>query len=92
MIQNLFPDPTLESLASDLGRLLIERKQTCAVAESCTGGLIGATITAVAGSSAYFRGGVIAYENDVKIQLLGVSERVLLRRALSALKRLPQWL
>ncbi|MBN1306642.1 MAG: CinA family protein [Chitinispirillaceae bacterium] len=57
--------------------MLIERNRTCAVAESCTGGLIGAAITAIAGSSAYFRGGVIAYANDVKIRLLGVPERVL---------------
>jgi PncC family amidohydrolase len=48
-----------------------------AVAESCTGGLVGAAITAVSGSSGAFRGGVIAYENAVKITLLGVSEQTL---------------
>lgn len=46
-----------------------------AVAESCTGGLIGGAVTSVAGSSAYFRGGVIAYENDVKRDVLGVSQQ-----------------
>jgi PncC family amidohydrolase len=43
-----------------------------AVAESCTGGLIGARLTAVPGSSSYFSGGVIAYSNELKMSLLGV--------------------
>lgn len=43
-----------------------------AVAESCTGGLLGAAITALPGSSRYMRGGVVAYANDVKVELLGV--------------------
>jgi PncC family amidohydrolase len=43
-----------------------------AVAESCTGGMLGARITSIAGSSDYFAGGVLAYANHVKIQLLGV--------------------
>jgi len=42
------------------------------VAESCTGGLLGGRVTSAAGSSAYFRGGVIAYDNDVKRDILGV--------------------
>ena len=50
-----------------------------AVAESATGGLIGHTITQVPGSSRYFWGGVIAYANDVKMQLLGVRETSLIR-------------
>jgi PncC family amidohydrolase len=48
-----------------------------ATAESCTGGGIGARVTAVSGSSAYYRGGVIAYHNDVKRDRLGVSEETL---------------
>lgn len=52
--------------------LCIQKGWKLAVAESCTGGLIGARLTSVAGSSAYFSGGVIAYSNDVKMSLLGV--------------------
>jgi len=62
-------DETLEAVA---GRLLKERGKTVAVAESCTGGLIAARITDVPGSSDYFRGGVVAYANSAKEQLLGV--------------------
>jgi len=50
---------------------------TIAVAESCTGGLIGAALTSIDGSSACFHGGIIAYANSVKTKLLGVSPSVL---------------
>ena len=52
---------------------LIARGDTVAAAESCTGGLIAKRLTDVAGSSAYFVGGVVAYANEVKVDLLGVS-------------------
>lgn len=58
-------------------QLLGDRGWTLATAESCTGGLIGALVTDVAGASAIYRGGVIAYSNDVKVQALGVSEDTL---------------
>ena len=51
--------------------------KTLAVAESCTGGGIGAALTAVPGSSAVFKGGVICYCNEVKEQVLGVSKELL---------------
>ena len=62
-----------ETMSAAMGRLLTEQKATIATAESCTGGLIAELITDVAGSSEYFAGGVVAYSNDVKRSLLGVS-------------------
>jgi nicotinamide-nucleotide amidase len=56
---------------------LVAAGQTVAVAESCTGGLLGARLTERPGSSAYVRGGIIAYANDVKRELLEVPERIL---------------
>jgi nicotinamide-nucleotide amidase len=68
-----------ESLEQEVVRLLTERGLTLAVAESCTGGLIGHRITNVPGSSACFRGGVIAYHNDVKAALLNAPADILAR-------------
>ncbi len=65
------------SLEAVAGRMLAEKKLTLATAESCTGGLLGSRITNVSGSSAYYLGGVVAYDNRIKIQLLGVSEDTL---------------
>jgi nicotinamide-nucleotide amidase len=59
--------------------MLEERGETLAVAESLTGGLLGATLTDVAGASRVFRGGVIAYATDVKASLLGVDADLLAR-------------
>ena len=59
-------------LPTALGRELAAAGLTIGCAESCTGGLIGHSITRVAGSSAWFRGGVVAYSNDLKTSLLGV--------------------
>jgi nicotinamide-nucleotide amidase len=53
-------------------RQLIEAKRTLACAESCTGGMLGARLTSVSGSSAAFLGGIISYSNEVKERLLGV--------------------
>ncbi|MEZ5360534.1 MAG: competence/damage-inducible protein A [Candidatus Zixiibacteriota bacterium] len=62
-----------------VGALLIERGQTLAVAESCTGGLLGGRLTSTPGSSDYFLGGIIAYSNEVKIRRLGVSSEIIER-------------
>jgi len=60
-----------------IGRLLAKKGLTLAVAESCTGGLIGDRITDVPGSSRYFVGGVIAYSNAAKSKVLGVRTQTL---------------
>jgi nicotinamide-nucleotide amidase len=61
-----------DTLESVIGRQLLARRATLAVAESCTGGLVSDRITNVPGSSAYFRGAVVAYHNRVKTDQLGV--------------------
>jgi nicotinamide-nucleotide amidase len=66
-----------DSLAAVVLELLRRRGDTLAVAESCTGGGLGAALTAVPGASAVFLGGVIAYANAVKEQLLGVPRPLL---------------
>jgi nicotinamide-nucleotide amidase len=66
-----------KSLEKVVGELLAARKQTLSTAESCTGGKIAQMITSVAGSSAYFMGSVIAYDNSVKRNLLGVPDELL---------------
>jgi nicotinamide-nucleotide amidase len=63
----------MESMAARLGKILKRQGAKVAVAESCTAGLLGGAITSVPGSSAYFRGGVVAYDNDIKRDILGVA-------------------
>jgi nicotinamide-nucleotide amidase len=53
---------------------------TIGVAESCTGGLLGGRLTAIPGSSAVVRGGVIAYHNDIKVERAGVDPSILAKR------------
>ncbi len=67
------------SLSCELGELLKERNYMLATAESCTGGNISATITAVPGSSEYYKGSIIAYSNEVKMNLLQVKEQTLIK-------------
>jgi PncC family amidohydrolase len=71
------PDPEIFALAQLVGERLVKRQMSIAVAESCTGGMLGAAFTEVPGSSRYFLGGIIAYSNASKVVLLGVSEVIL---------------
>ncbi|MDI6793365.1 MAG: CinA family protein [bacterium] len=64
---------------SAISQILRERKLTIGIAESCTGGLISHQFTNIPGSSDYFRGGVVAYSNEVKIKVLGVRPEVIQR-------------
>ena len=57
--------------------LCVEKKVSIATAESCTAGLLAAKITSIPGSSSFFKGGIIAYQNDIKINHLGVSKSVI---------------
>ena len=65
---NTSSDADIEALAA----LCISRGLQCAVAESCTGGMLGEHVTRLPGASRWFAGGVIAYDNRVKTQLLGI--------------------
>jgi PncC family amidohydrolase len=67
------------NISQRLGKILVKKSMTLAVAESCTGGMVGGVITAVPGSSRYFAGGVIAYDDRIKRRVLKVP-RSLLRR------------
>ncbi|MEH2295757.1 competence/damage-inducible protein A [Nostoc sp.] len=62
-----------DTLGSVVGQLLRASKETLSVAESCTGGGLGQMLTEISGSSDYFWGGVISYDNSVKVGLLGVN-------------------
>lgn len=72
---NVVPDP----LAVRIGELLNKRAQTVGTAESCTGGLLAGTLTAVPGISQVFEGSVVAYQNRVKEHLLAVEHEILVR-------------
>jgi nicotinamide-nucleotide amidase len=61
-----------ESLEEVVGMYLVMKRKTVAVAESCTGGLVAERLTRVAGSSAFFLGGVVCYSNELKTRLVGV--------------------
>jgi nicotinamide-nucleotide amidase len=88
-----------ETLAEVIGRMLLKNGQSLAVAESCTGGYISHLITSVAGSSGWYKGGITAYSNEIKQNLLdvsakslekhgAVSEQVVLEMAAGARKKL----
>ncbi|MFH1562955.1 MAG: nicotinamide-nucleotide amidohydrolase family protein [Nitrospirota bacterium] len=66
-----------ERLEEVVGYLLYLRRLTIAVAESCTGGLLSNKITDIPGSSLYYRGGIVAYDKEVKINLLNIQPEVI---------------
>lgn len=81
LLEQIIPDHIFgynnDTLSAITGKLLTAAGTMVAVAESCTGGYIAHQYTAVPGSSAYFKGGVVAYSNDVKMNLLGVKSETL---------------
>jgi nicotinamide-nucleotide amidase len=62
-----------EPLEAAIGRLLLENQASLSTAESCTGGYIAHLLTSIPGSSAYFKGSIVAYDNQVKTKQLDVS-------------------
>ncbi|HNX86560.1 MAG TPA: CinA family nicotinamide mononucleotide deamidase-related protein, partial [Bacteroidales bacterium] len=83
-LQSLIPDYLFgqddDTLEAIIGRLLTQKGQTLATAESCTGGYIAHLITSVPGSSNYFKGSIVAYANDIKENLLFVSPETILKK------------
>lgn len=65
------------NIAQAVAKLLIDKNLKLSVAESCTGGMLGAYLTEMSGSSAYFEGGIISYSNDVKSQHLNINSDIL---------------
>ena len=67
----------MEKLVQQIAAALLAKDRAVATAESCTGGLLGAALTALPGSSAWYLGGVVAYANSLKTRLLGVPPETL---------------
>ena len=70
-------DDAVQQASESVGRLLTDQKLSITTAESCTGGLIAAALTSIAGSSAYFNAGIVSYSNESKRRLLGVPAETL---------------
>lgn len=70
-------DDDLYKLSAKLGHLLLESRRRLVTAESCTGGWVGKAVTDVPGSSAWYLGGIVAYDNGIKQALLGVAPATL---------------
>jgi nicotinamide-nucleotide amidase len=67
-----------ETLEMTVGRLLLSRNKTMCTAESCTGGEIAHLITSIPGSSEFYKGSIIAYSNEVKTKVLGISQDLII--------------
>ena len=66
-------------ILESLHDLCVSKEISVVVAESCTSGLIASKLTLKSGSSAFLKGGIIAYQNDIKIKILGVDEQAILQ-------------
>jgi nicotinamide-nucleotide amidase len=66
-----------DTLEVVLGRLLKEKNKTIATAESCTGGKVAQLLTSVSGASSYFKGSIVSYATEVKVNVLGISEALI---------------
>jgi PncC family amidohydrolase len=71
--------PSKTNISSEILRLFIDKQKSLALAESCTGGMVQQILTDIPGSSRYFKGGVVAYSNEVKVDILKVSPNTLSR-------------
>ena len=69
----------MNSIEQDVGKLLHKKGLTLGVVESATGGLISHLLTNIPGSSAYFKGSIIAYSNEIKIEIVGVKAETISR-------------
>ncbi len=78
------------SLQQTISEILIRKKQTLSLAESCTGGYISHLITAIPGSSQFFMGGVVSYANELKINLLGVLPETIMQHGAVSLATVEQ--
>src|ERR1043165_6258560 len=67
----------LVAIAEKAAKLLVDRKQTIAISESSTGGLISAALLAVPGASAYFLGGAVVYTRRARVALLGITDETM---------------
>ena len=83
LIQDIFVGLEDEdaSIENKLGERLTELNKTISVAESCTGGMIAERITANAGASSYFKGGIVSYATQAKIDVLSISEELIKRHS-----------
>jgi nicotinamide-nucleotide amidase len=73
-IVGLEEDETIEVI---LGKLLTEKKLTVSTAESCTGGKIASVLTSISGSSNYFKGSIVSYATEAKVNVLGVTQEII---------------
>lgn len=81
LLQQIIPDNIYgyddETIQSVVGKLLADKQASLSTAESCTGGLVANTIVSVPGASAYFVGGIVSYDNRIKIDQLGVPSDII---------------